>query len=116
MLAWTVHEFGDFKDQLKLENRDLPQAKSSEALIKIKAVGVNFFDILNIAGKYQIKAPLPFVPGGEAAGEVIEAGEACDLKVGERVMTNHSGAFAEFMTAPRNVTYRLPDSMSDTTA
>ena len=116
MIAWTVHEFGDFKDQLKLEERDLPQVQGSEALIKIKAVGVNFFDILAIAGKYQIKAPLPFVPGGEAAGEVVEAGDACDFKVGERVMTNHSGAFGEFMIAPQNGTYRIPESMSDSDA
>ena len=116
MIAWTVHEFGDFKDQLKFEKRDLPQVQGSEALIKIKAVGVNFFDILTIAGKYQIKAPLPFIPGGEAAGEVVEAGEACDFKVGERVMTNHSGAFGEFMIAPQNGTYRIPESMSDSDA
>jgi NADPH2:quinone reductase len=116
MLAWTVHEFGDYKDKLMLENRDLPRVQGSEALIKVKAAGVNFFDILNIAGKYQIKAPLPFVPGGEAAGEVIEAGEACDLKEGERVMTNQSGAFAEFMIVPRNGFYRIPENMSDADA
>jgi len=116
MLAWTVNEFGDYKVQLKLENRDLPRVQDSEALIKVKAVGVNFFDLLNIAGKYQIKAPLPFIPGGEAAGEVIEAGKACDLKVGERVMTNQAGAFAEFMIAPRKAAYRIPENMSDTDA
>jgi NADPH2:quinone reductase len=116
MFAWTVHEFGDYKDYLKLEERNLPQAQNSEALIKVKAAGVNFFDILTIAGKYQIKAPLPFVPGGEAAGEVVEAGNACKLKVGERVMTNHSGAFAEFMVAPQEATYRIPAHMPDADA
>jgi NADPH2:quinone reductase len=113
MLAWTVHEFGGFKDQLKLEVRDLPPMQETEALIKVKAVGVNFFDILTIAGKYQIKAPLPFVPGGEAAGEVAAAGDACNFKAGDRVMTNHSGAFREFMIAPPLGTYRIPESMSD---
>jgi NADPH2:quinone reductase len=116
MFAWTVHNFGDYKDQLKLEARERPRAQGSEALIKVKAAGVNFFDVLAIAGKYQIKAPLPFVPGAEAAGEVVEAGDACGLKVGERVMTNHSGAFAEFMIAPQQAAFRIPESMSDTDA
>jgi NADPH2:quinone reductase len=116
MFAWTVHEFGDYKDRLKLEERDLPRVRGAEALIKVKAAGVNFFDLLAIAGKYQIKAPLPFVPGAEAAGEVVEAGDACGLKVGERVMTNHSGAFAEFMIAPQQAAFRIPESMSDTDA
>jgi len=112
MKAWTAHEFGHYQDKLILEERELPKVKGSDALIKVKAAGINFFDLLAIAGKYQVKAPLPFVPGGEAAGEVIEAGEDCDFKVGERVMTSHSGAFAEFMIAPVNATFRIPDSMT----
>ena len=116
MFAWTVHEFGDYKDQLKLEERDFPRLQASEALIKVNAVGINFFDLLTIAGKYQIKAPLPFIPGAEAAGEVVAAGADCGFKVGERVMTNHSAAFAEFMIAPREAVYRIPQSMSDTDA
>ena len=116
MFAWTVHAFGDYKDQLKFEEHTLPRVEDAEVLIKVKAAGVNFFDILAVAGKYQIKAPLPFVPGGEAAGEVVEAGAACDLKAGERVMTNHSGTFAEFMIAPQKAAFRIPENMSDTDA
>jgi len=112
MQAWTVHNYGRYQEQLALEARDLPQATGSDALIKVKAMGVNFFDLLAIAGKYQVKAPLPFIAGAEAAGEVVAAGDACDLKVGERVMTRHEGAFAEFMIAPRNATFRLPENMS----
>jgi len=112
MQAWTVHNFGYYKEQLKLEAHDLPQATGSDALIKVKAMGVKFFDLLAIAGKYQVKAPLPFIAGAEAAGEVVAAGDACDLKVGERVMTRHEGAFAEFMIAPRNATFRLPEHMT----
>lgn len=111
MHAWTVHNFGHYREQLVLEERDLPQVTGSDALIRVKAIGINFFDLLTIAGKYQVKAPLPFVPGGEAAGEVVAAGESCPLNVGERVMTSHSGAFAEYMIAPQNATYRLPAEM-----
>lgn len=112
MQAWTVHNFGHYKEQLKLEERDPPQIKGSDALIEVKAIGINFFDLLTIAGKYQVKAPLPFVPGGEAAGEVVAVGDDCALKVGERVMTNHSGTFAEYMTAPHNAVFHLPEKMS----
>jgi len=112
MQAWTVYNFGRYQEQLVLEERELPQVAGSDALIKVKASGINFFDLLAIAGKYQVKAPLPFVPGAEASGEVVEAGDTCDLKVGERVMTSHSGAFAEFMIAPQNATFRLPQNMS----
>jgi NADPH2:quinone reductase len=112
MQAWTVHNFGRYQEQLVLEERDLPQVTGSDALIKVKASGINYFDLLAIAGKYQVKAPLPFVPGGEAAGEVVEAGDTCDLKVGERVMTSHAGAFAEFMIVPQNATFRIPQNMS----
>ena len=112
MQAWTVHNFGRYQEQLVLEERDLPQVSGTDALIKVKAGGINFFDLLAIAGKYQVKAPLPFIPGAEAAGEVVEAGDTCVLKVGERVMTSHAGAFAEFMIAPQNATFRLPKKMS----
>jgi NADPH2:quinone reductase len=112
MQAWTVHEFGHYQEQLILAERELPQVTGSDALINVMAIGINFFDLLAIAGKYQVKAPLPFVPGGEASGEVIEVGNNSDLKVGDRVMTNCSGAYAEFMIAAQNATYRLPESMS----
>lgn len=111
MHAWTVHNFGHYRDQLVLEERYRPRVTGSDALIRVKSSGINFFDLLTIAGRYQVKAPLPFVPGGEAAGEVVAAGDSCPLKVGERVMTSHSGAFAEYMIAPQNATYRLPDEM-----
>jgi len=112
MQAWTVHKFGHYREQLVLEEHGRPGIAGSDALIKVKAIGINFFDLLTIAGKYQVKAPLPFVPGGEAAGEVVAVGDSCPLKVGERVMTSNAGAFAEYMIAPPNATYRLPPDMA----
>lgn len=112
MQAWTVHKFGNYREQLVLEEHGRPEVAGSDALIKVKTSGINFFDLLTIAGKYQVKAPLPFVPGGEAAGEVVASGDSCPLQVGERVMTSNAGAFAEYMIAPQNATYRLPEKMS----
>jgi len=112
MQAWTVHKFGNYREQLVLEEHQRPEIGGSDALIKVRSIGINFFDLLAIAGKYQVKAPLPFVPGAEAAGEVVAVGDSCPLKVGERVMTSNAGAYAEYMIAPQNATYRLPPKMA----
>ena len=54
----------------------------------IKAAALNFFDILMIQGKYQIKPPFPFSPAAEVAGVIESVGAGVtDLKVGERVVT-----------------------------
>jgi NADPH2:quinone reductase len=63
----------------------------------VLAAGVNFADILSIAGRYQVKAPLPFTPGTEIAGEVLETGRDSELQVGQIVLASPaSGGFAEF--------------------
>ena len=48
---------------------------NSELLIEVHAAGCNFFDVLMVEGKYQMKPPRPFIPGSEFAGVVVEAGE-----------------------------------------
>ena len=117
MQAWTVNEFGPYKDVLKLGTADQPKPEGSDALIKVNAIGLNFPDILAIAGQYQIKADLPFIPGQEAMGEVVDAGPECDLKPGERVMCmTPQGAFAEFMIAPERSRFRVPEAMSNSDA
>src|SRR2546430_14482545 len=64
-----------------------PPLKAGQVRIKIRAAGVSFATTLVIAGKYQRKPPLPFAPGTEASGVVIEADPACKrLKVGDEVV------------------------------
>ena len=116
MNGWMVHELGHYKDVLKWEECEQPKPEGDSALIKVKAIGLNFPDILAIAGTYQSKAPLPFIPGQEGMGEVIEAGPDCDLKPGDRVMTMGTGAFAEYWLAKKASTFKVPSGMSDTDA
>lgn len=113
MRAWVVHEFGPYRDVLRLEDIEPPRADGEAAVLDVAAAGVMYADLLNIAGTYQMKAPLPFVPGSEAAGTVVEAGTASKFKPGDRVVTvNLMGAFAERMLAVDSVSFRIPDNMS----
>lgn len=113
MRAWVVHEFGPYRDVLRLEDIEPPRADGEAAVLDVAAAGVMYADLLNIAGTYQMKAPLPFVPGSEAAGTVVEAGAASKFKPGDRVVTvNLMGAFAERMLAVDSVSFRIPDGMS----
>lgn len=112
MRGWTVQEFGHWRNVLQWKE-DLPEATPSGAAVQIRvhAAGVNFPDILSIAGKYQMKADLPFTPGTEVAGEVIATGPEATLRVGDRVVAmTLTGAFAETCTVLEPMCFRLPDA------
>jgi NADPH:quinone reductase len=89
-------------DDLVLADLPVPVAGVGEAVVNIKAVGLNFYDTLIIAGKYQIKPPLPFSPGGEFAGVVESVGAGvADFAPGDRVLGYTTfGAAREFAAMP----------------
>jgi NADPH2:quinone reductase len=117
MLAWRVHEYGPYRDKLRLEQVDEPTAPDTGVCIEVKAAGINFFDILSVAGQYQVRAPLPFTPGTEAAGVVVEAGERSRYAPGDRlIVSNLWGAFAQRMVAPDVSCFPIPEGMSDAKA
>src|ERR1700726_1854193 len=82
-------------DDLVLTEVPEPMAEAGQAVIAIKAAALNFFDLLMIEGKYQVKPPFPFSPAAEVAG-IIESvgGGVTDLKAGDRVVAScgHNGA------------------------
>jgi NADPH2:quinone reductase len=87
--------------------------------IGVRAAGVNFPDYLMVTGKYQVKPPLPFTPGIEAAGEIIErAPDVVDLRPGQRVvaLARRGGAFASELTLPAPFVVPIPDIMDFVTA
>lgn len=86
----------------------------AEARVRIRAGGLNFPDMLMVAGKYQLKPPLPFTPGMEAAGEVVEVGsELQRFKPGDRVIVKvRHGAFSEEVTVGAANLQPLPDGMN----
>src|SRR6202011_2831830 len=74
-------------DDLVLADLPVPAVGAGEVMVNIKAVGLNFYDTLIIAGKYQTKPPLPFSPGGEFAGVVERVGAGvADFAPGDRVL------------------------------
>ncbi|MDI1274773.1 MULTISPECIES: NADPH:quinone oxidoreductase family protein [unclassified Polaromonas] len=101
-------------DLLKLENSPVMHVGPGEVRIAIHAAGLNFPDILMVAGKYQLKPPMPFIPGMEAAGIVTEVGSGVvHRRPGERVMFRAwHGCYAEETIAPVEEVLPLPENFS----
>lgn len=113
MRALVCNEYGP-PESLSIEDIDDPVANDNELVIDVAAAGINFPDVLSIAGKYQVKTPTPFVPGNEAAGTVTSVGDAVQrFAVGDKVIIATRGnAFAERCVAPEQTTMHLPDGLS----
>ena len=83
--------------------------------VDVKAAGCNFFDILIVQGRYQVKPPFPFIPGGEIAGVVREigSGRRSGFAVGDRVLASAPmGGYADRIAIPAAFAHRMPDAMS----
>lgn len=84
--AVVCQEFAPI-DQLVIEDRPDPEPGPGHVVVAVRAAGVNFVDGLFVQGKYQIKPPLPFTPGGEVAGDVVSVGDGVGtVRVGDRVL------------------------------
>jgi NADPH2:quinone reductase len=102
---------------LTIDERPTPVAEPNQIVVRVHAAGINFPDVLMIAGKYQFSPPLPFIPGKELAGVVIRVGtDVQGFKVGDRVCAQVSnGAFAQEAAVVVNFAVgRLPDSIDFT--
>jgi NADPH2:quinone reductase len=100
-------------DTLVLEEVPSPEAKPGFAVVSVKAVGVNFPDVLIIEDKYQFKPARPFAPGGEIAGVVKSVGEGVThIKPGDRVLGNTGwGGMAEELALEAARLVKIPDDM-----
>jgi len=111
--AQVVRQLGGI-ESLQLEEVASPAVRGGQVKVEVEAVGLNFPDLLMIQGLYQFKPDLPFSPGAEACGRVIEIGEGVtDVAVGDRVMAvNMAGAMAEHFLAHEYNTFRIPDDLT----
>ncbi len=102
---------GGGPEALTLVDLPIPQPKSNEALVQIKAAGVNFIDVYFREGRYP--APLPLVVGVEAAGVVTAVGsEVKSVKIGDRVAyTGVPGSYAEYAAVPAERLVHIPDAL-----
>jgi NADPH2:quinone reductase len=100
-------------ETLVLEDVPSPKARPGWAVVSVKAVGVNYPDVLIIEDKYQFKPARPFAPGGEISGIVKEVGEGVtNVKVGDRVLGNTGwGGMAEELALEASRLIPIPDAM-----
>lgn len=112
MSAWRVDEFCE-PEEMRLETVARPEPGSGEALVRVDAAALNFFDILMIRGKYQVRPDRPFTPGCELAGEVVAVGEGSRWRIGQKVAAQPvCGAFAEYALVDDLNANPVPDGIA----
>ncbi|MFF2082794.1 NADPH:quinone oxidoreductase family protein [Nocardia sp. NPDC058176] len=120
MKAWRVHETGEPREVLRLEEIADPHAGPGQLVVRVLAAPANFPDVLLCRGKYQITPPLPFTPGVELCGEVVEIGDGVTrFAVGDRVIGNPNlpaGAFAEHTVLDEANAFAAPAALDDAEA
>jgi NADPH2:quinone reductase len=89
---------------------DVPDPEG-DLVVAVRAAGVSFPDLLMTRGQYQVRQPLPFTLGWEAAGDVVRAPAGSPFSPGDRVIALTFGAHAEQVAAPPETTFALPDSL-----
>ena len=114
MKAMVCEAFGGPEVLALREVPDPAPPGKGEIQVRIAARGVQYVDVLMLAGKYQFRPEPPFIPGNEAAGTVTAVGEGVSgFSIGDRVMSRHSlGALAEIGNAKAALCDRIPERMS----
>ena len=105
---------------LQVRSEDGPEAvvlaevpePEGELIVGVRAAGVSFPDLLMTRGEYQVRQPLPFTLGWEAAGDVVRAPSGSAFSPGDPVMTLSFGAHAEQVAAEPEATFAMPDGLS----
>jgi len=113
MKAIRCHNYGA-PFTLTFEELPDPEPRAGEVVIETEAAGLGYVDALLVAGRYQVKTPLPFIPGSEVAGKVVALGEgAPEALLGKRVMAlSPRGALAGRIALPALTCIPVPDNMS----
>src|ERR1700737_2660469 len=112
MQAWQVEAWGE-PETMVLNTIAIPEPGPGQVRIRNRASGLNFFDILQIQGKYQIKPPFPFTPGAEVAGIVDAVGpDVTTFRAGDPVIAlTFQDGLGEFSLAQPHRTFALPEGM-----
>ena len=113
MKAWQVYASGE-PEQMTLGEIAMPEPGPGQIRIRNRAAGMNFFDILQIQGKYQVKPAFPFTPGAEVSGVVDAAGAGTEgFAAGEGVLAfTHNGGYAEYSIAEAGRAFAISGTMS----
>ncbi|MFI1096590.1 NADPH:quinone oxidoreductase family protein [Streptomyces sp. NPDC020917] len=120
MKAWRVHENGEPREVMRLDDIPTPEPGPGQVLLRVRAANVNFPDAMLCRGEYQVRPPLPFTPGVELCGEVAALGDGVTgLDTGTRVISPAAlpgGAFAEYAVVPAAGVLPAPEALDDAEA
>jgi NADPH2:quinone reductase len=115
--AWQVARFGELEDVFELAELPRPVPGPGQLLVRVLAAAANFPDVLMCQGTYQVRPALPFTPGVELCGEVVEAGQgATGFAPGDRVLGGAalpSGSFAEYALMDASRAFPAPAALDD---
>ena len=120
MKAWQLSRYGEPEDVMELTEVPRPVPGPGQLLVRVLAATANFPDVLMCRGAYQVRPPLPFTPGVELCGEVIELGaDVTRFAVGDRVIGGAalpSGAFAACAVMEAERAFPAPEEFDDAEA
>ena len=98
-------------ESLVVKSVETPRPGTGEVRVRLRARGVSFADVLRVAGQYHVKTAPPFIPGGEASGEIVELGAGVDdVAIGDRVLCG--GGYAEETVQPAASVIKLPEHVN----
>lgn len=112
MKVIKFEEFGG-PEVLKWSDAEKPQPRSSEVLIEVKSSGVNYADTARREGQYVVPTALPYVPGSEVAGVIVETGnDVRNFSKGQRVVALiESGGYSQYVAVDERVLTPVPDNV-----
>ncbi len=120
MKAWQVSRLGEPEDVLELAEVPRPAPGPGQLLVRVLAAAANFPDVLMCRGSYQVRPPLPYIPGAELCGEVVETGQdVTGFAPGDRVIGGAAlpyGAFAEYALMEARGAFTAPATLDDAEA
>ena len=114
MKSLVINQLGSL-DDLHVQETPSPVLADGQVRIKVAACGLNFVDSLLVEGRYQVKPAVPFVPGSEITGRIVETGPGVDASmIGRRVFAPvPNGGFADEVVTAANRILPIPDALSD---
>jgi NADPH:quinone reductase len=118
MKAWQVRELGEPRHVLALAEVPDPEPGPGQVLVRVLGATTNFPDVLMCRGLYQVRPPLPYIPGIELCGSVLAAGPGVTgFAPGDRLISAPAGgAFAELALMNAASALPAPDGLDDTEA
>jgi NADPH:quinone reductase-like Zn-dependent oxidoreductase/AcrR family transcriptional regulator len=110
--AWKARALGEPREVMTLEEVPAPIASPGEVVVDVHAVGLNFPDLLQLRGGYQVKPTFPYTVGSEIAGVVSSVGEdVLHVRAGDRIAASVQGGLCEFVAVREERLFKLPEAI-----